>query len=118
MNLQNAKILVTGGSLGIGKVAAKVFVDKGAQVGITGRDAATLEAAAKETGAFPITADVAKPDDVARTYEEFLGHFDGLDCLVNNGYRCDRPASVRVTPAAGLTGRHTFLGCPGHQHRP
>jgi len=84
MNLQNAKILVTGGSLGIGKVAAKVFVDKGAQVGITGRDAATLETAAKETGAFPITADVAKPDDVARTYEEFLGHFDGLDCLVNN----------------------------------
>ena len=84
MDLRNAKILITGGSLGIGKVAAKVLVEKGARVGITGRDSARLDAAAKETGAFPITADVARSDDVTRTYDEFLGKFDGLDCLINN----------------------------------
>ena len=84
MDLNGAKVLITGGSLGIGKATAKVLVDKGAQVGITGRDSARVEAAASETGAFAITADVAKPDDIGRTYGEFLGKFDGLDVLINN----------------------------------
>jgi len=84
MDLNGAKILVTGGSLGIGKATAKVLVDSGASVAITGRDTARLEKAAKETGSFPITADVAKPDNVDRTYERFLAEFDGLDCLINN----------------------------------
>lgn len=84
MNLKGAKILVTGGSLGIGKATAQVLVGKGAEVAITGRDTGRLDSAAKELGAFPITADVAKPDDVARTYDEFLTKFGGLDCLINN----------------------------------
>ena len=84
MNLENAKILITGGSLGIGKAAAKVLVDAGAKIAITGRDAARVEKAASDTGAFAITADVANLDDIARTYDEFLGEFDGLDCLINN----------------------------------
>jgi 3-oxoacyl-[acyl-carrier protein] reductase len=84
MDLKNAKVLITGGSLGIGKATAKVLVEHGAQVGITGRDGSRLEKAASETGAFPITADVSKAEDVARTYEQFLGKFNGLDCLINN----------------------------------
>ena len=84
MDLKNAKILITGGSLGIGKATAKVLVDKGAHVGITGRDVDRLKTAAKDTGAFPITADVAQSDDIARTYDEFMGKFDDLDCLINN----------------------------------
>lgn len=84
MNLKDAKILITGGSLGIGKATAKVLVDAGANVAITGRDTGRVEKAASETGAFGITADVSQPDDIARTYDEFLARFDGLDCLVNN----------------------------------
>ncbi len=84
MDLNGAKILITGGSLGIGKAAARLFVEKGAQVGITGRDAGRIGRAAEEIGAFPITADVSNPEDVGRTYDEFLGKFGGLDCLVNN----------------------------------
>ena len=84
MNIKDARILVTGGSLGIGKATAKLLVDKGARVAVTGRDRDRIEAAAKEIGAHPITADVAKPDDVTRTYNEFLGTFDGLECLINN----------------------------------
>lgn len=84
MNIKDARILVTGGSLGIGKATAKLLVDKGARVAVTGRDRDRIEAAAKEIGAHPITADVAKPDDVTRTYDEFLGEFDGLECLINN----------------------------------
>ena len=84
MNLKDAKVLVTGGSLGIGKATAKVLAEAGAKVGITGRDAGRIEAAAKEIGAFAITADVARREDVSRTYDEFLAKFDGLDCLINN----------------------------------
>ncbi len=84
MDLKNAKILLTGGSLGIGKEAAKLLVDAGAKVAITGRDRDRLAAAARDTGAFPIVADVARIEDVDRTYEVFLGEFGRLDCLINN----------------------------------
>jgi 3-oxoacyl-[acyl-carrier protein] reductase len=84
MQLQGKKILVTGGSLGIGLATARLLGEAGAQVGITGRDAGRLDKAAARTGAYPIVADVARPEDVERTYETFLQKFDGLDCLINN----------------------------------
>ncbi len=84
MQLKNAKILLTGGSLGLGKDAAKLLTECGAQVAITGRNAERLQQAADETGAFPITADVANPDDVDRTYAVFMEKFGRLDALINN----------------------------------
>ena len=72
MNLKNAVALVTGGSVGIGYSIAKTLVESGARVAITGRDKARLEQAAKELGAHPIQADVAKEADVLRTYQEVL----------------------------------------------
>jgi len=84
MDLKNKKILITGGSLGIGLVTARVLVEAGAQVGITGRDASRLQKAATASGAHPIVADVSKAADVERSMAEFLKQFDGLDCLINN----------------------------------
>jgi 3-oxoacyl-[acyl-carrier protein] reductase len=84
MEINGARILVTGGSLGIGKATAKVLVDAGASVGITGRSEGRLEAAAGETGAWPIVADVGTPDDINKSLNTFVEKFGGLDCLVNN----------------------------------
>jgi 3-oxoacyl-[acyl-carrier protein] reductase len=84
MKLQGSNILITGGSLGIGKETAKCLVDAGAIVGITGRDASRLNVAAEYSGAFPIVADVTNPEDIERTYQEFLAHAGGLDVLINN----------------------------------
>lgn len=84
MNILNSTFLVTGGSAGIGKATAKLLVEKGGKVAITGRDKTKLEKVAKEVGAFPIPADVAVESDVFKTYELFLKQFGKLDCLINN----------------------------------
>jgi 3-oxoacyl-[acyl-carrier protein] reductase len=70
--------------MGIGYATAKLLIENGGKVAITGRDKTRTEKAAKELGAFPITADVANPEDVKRTYQEFLQEFGKLDCLINN----------------------------------
>lgn len=84
MELKNSKILITGGSLGIGKATARLLVECGANVAITARNEPVLKKAAAATGAFPIRADVGDPHDVQRTYDEFLEKFGSLDCLINN----------------------------------
>ena len=84
MNLRNAVALITGGSAGIGRAIAHSLAASGARVAITGRDQGRLSEAARALGAFPIHADVAKEDDVARTYRELMAEFGDLDILVNN----------------------------------
>ena len=84
MQIKDSTFLVTGGSLGIGRTTAKLLVEKGGKVAITGRNKSRLEKAAKEIGAFPINADAGKPDDIKKTYDDFLKEFKKLDCLINN----------------------------------
>ena len=84
MSLKGKKILVTGGSLGIGKSIAQFAVQKGAEVVITGRDRQRLEEAAKETGAIPFVADMADRSTPKLTYDFVMGQFGKLDVLVNN----------------------------------
>jgi len=84
MNLQNATALVTGGSSGIGYSIAKVLIEAGAQVAITGRDEKKLYRAAEALHAVAIRADVANETDVQRTFREVLQAFGHLDILINN----------------------------------
>jgi 3-oxoacyl-[acyl-carrier protein] reductase len=84
MNIKDSTFLITGGSAGIGKATAKLLIEKGGKIAITGRDKSKLEKVAKEIGAFPIHADVAVETDVHKTYELFLNQFGKLDCLINN----------------------------------
>ena len=84
MQIKDSTFLVTGGSLGIGKATAKMIVEKGGKVAITGRNELRLKKAAEEISAFPINADVAKPGDIKKTFELFLKEFGKLDCLINN----------------------------------
>lgn len=84
MKISGSKILITGGSSGIGKAAARLLSENGAKVGITGRDKSKLDKVAKEINVLPIHTDVSKEDDIEKTYKIFLDKFGGLDCLINN----------------------------------
>jgi len=84
MNINGSRVLITGGSLGIGKATAQLLVKHGAKVVITGRDEKRLRLAVKDTGAFPVVADVSKASDIKRTFEESMKYLGGLDCLINN----------------------------------
>jgi len=84
MKLQNSTALITGGSSGIGYAIAKVLIDAGGRVAITGRDEKKLYKAAETLSAVPIRADVTNDNDVNRTYREVLQAFGSLDILVNN----------------------------------
>jgi 3-oxoacyl-[acyl-carrier protein] reductase len=84
MDLKTAKVLVTGGSSGIGLATAKYLAAAGARVAICGRRAEAVEAAASESGALPIVADVSREDDVARLVETVVRELRGYDTLINN----------------------------------
>jgi 3-oxoacyl-[acyl-carrier protein] reductase len=84
MKLDNAKVLVTGGSEGIGRGIATALVAKGADVTITGRHEETLRRAAEEIGADWIAGDVGVEADAVRTVAEFVDRHGGIDVLVNN----------------------------------
>ncbi len=120
-NWNNKTVLVTGGSSGFGKFIAQAFVQRGATVVITARDAPRLEAAAREigrqappgsAGASPshsdragegrgrviaIAADVTRDDDVRRLIEQTVAQTGRLDVLVNNAGRSDRGAAIETS---------------------
>lgn len=84
MNLSNARVLVTGGSSGIGHGTARALLERGARVAICGRDADRLARAAGEIGALPIPADVRDEQEVQRLVREVVEGLGGYDILVNN----------------------------------
>ncbi|MGD8305366.1 MAG: SDR family oxidoreductase [Ignavibacteria bacterium] len=84
MNIENSTFLMTGGTAGIGKATAKILINEGGRVAITGRDKAKLDAVSKEIGAFAIHADASIKEDVDKTYDLFMKEFERLDCLINN----------------------------------
>jgi 3-oxoacyl-[acyl-carrier protein] reductase len=84
MNLENATVLISGGTSGIGLATGKALSDAGARIAITGRNEERLVNAARELDALAILADVTSEADVGRTYSEFLKEFGHLDILINN----------------------------------
>ena len=85
MNLKGKHILLTGGSLGIGKETAKILVEKGAKVLITGRSAQRLEEAAKYTGAQTLVFDISDHKNISDMAQQSIEALDGkVDALINN----------------------------------
>jgi NADP-dependent 3-hydroxy acid dehydrogenase YdfG len=100
-NLKNQSVLITGGGSGIGLAAAKLFLEQGARVAITGRDAVKLAKAAKALGGNVLhqAADVGEPDQVQALVDKVIQTHGSLDVLVNNAGANARERSMReMTP--------------------
>ena len=78
--------VVTGGASGIGLAIARRFVAEGAQVIVTGRRQAQLDAAAAELGsqAVAVRCDVASLSDLDALYEVVSRRAGRIDVLVAN----------------------------------
>jgi NAD(P)-dependent dehydrogenase (short-subunit alcohol dehydrogenase family) len=82
--LQSTRVLVTGGTSGLGKAMAVALVNSGARVAITSRDLTRANAAATEIGAIGIEMDVRDARSVQTAVETVYEKLGGLEVLVNN----------------------------------
>lgn len=84
MNIAKARVLVTGGSSGIGRATALALAERGARVAICGRNRAAVHEAAGEIGATPFVADVSREADVVALIPAVVKELGGYDVLINN----------------------------------
>ncbi len=98
-HLEGKVAVVTGGNSGIGLATAKLFVNKGARVYITGRRLAELEAAAASLGSHvtPVQSDVSRPADLDRLYDRIRDEAGRVDVVFANA------GGATLAPLGSLT---------------
>ena len=87
--LKGKKILITGGSQGIGYHIAKRYIAEGAEVVIVGRNADKLIQASKELGCQYIAYDLTQIQDLSSLVTQSAELLGGLNGLVNNAGVCN-----------------------------
>jgi len=80
------KVVITGGSSGIGLVTAKLLADEGAQVLITGRTQDKLDSARETIGnnAIAVLSDAASLTDIEELADRVKAEFGAIDALFVN----------------------------------
>ncbi|GHT27894.1 oxidoreductase [Planctomycetales bacterium] len=96
---KDKKILVTGGSSGLGRIIAETFYRAGAKVCIAALED-NVHTAAAEIGSnvLPVQANITKDADVEKICETIEQRFGSLDVLVNNAGRSMRGKVLDTTP--------------------
>ena len=89
LGLDGARVLITGGTDGLGLGLASTLLTEGARVAICGRDDTRLEAALAQLEAhggdvLGLRCDVTDAGALSELANTVLTSFDGLDALVNN----------------------------------
>lgn len=88
MNLKNKKVLITGGSAGIGKALIQELANRGVRdIAVIGRRKEPLDAlksAFDSVSFLTIPGNVAKGEDLDRAMDTVTEAWGGLDILINN----------------------------------
>jgi NAD(P)-dependent dehydrogenase (short-subunit alcohol dehydrogenase family) len=87
--LVGKRALITGASRGLGREMALALAEAGADVIITGRTQATLDATAEDIRAhglqaWTVRADMAVPEECQSTCEGILSEMGPIDIFINN----------------------------------
>ena len=85
-DIQGARVLIAGGSSGVGLATAELLVECGATVVLNGRDPEKLERAREQLGALASVSafDAANPEERARALAK-IGAFDHLVVALSGG---------------------------------
>lgn len=96
------RVVVTGGSRGIGEMIARAYVENGAEVIITARNAAVCDALAAALGprCVSMPADLSKMAEIERFAGEVAARWDRVDVLFNNA-GASWGASIEDFPETG-----------------
>jgi NAD(P)-dependent dehydrogenase (short-subunit alcohol dehydrogenase family) len=97
--LEGKVAVITGGSSGIGLAIARLFVQHGAYVFITGRRQNELDSAVAKIGknVTAVQGDAAKLEDLDRLYKEVEKH-GRIDIVVANAGVADAAPLAEITP--------------------
>ncbi|MGI9450174.1 MAG: SDR family NAD(P)-dependent oxidoreductase [Geminicoccaceae bacterium] len=82
--IKGVRVLVTGGTSGLGLALVRLLRKEGAHVAFVARNARMVEQIANGTGAFGIVGDMGKKEDIHPMALQVMGLLGGLDVLVNN----------------------------------
>ncbi len=104
MLLSNRVAIVSGIGPGMGRDISLLFAREGADLVLSARTPASLDAVAKEVRALgrralTVTTDIARPDDCANLVARAEAEFGRVDVLVNNAYH---PGSYELFENADL----------------
>lgn len=96
--LHDKRVMITGGSRGLGRAMALALAEAGADILLLGRDenslkATTLEIEHRDRKAQYLVADVAKPEECEQACQRVINEFAPIDVLINNvgGRRANIP---------------------------
>jgi NAD(P)-dependent dehydrogenase (short-subunit alcohol dehydrogenase family) len=85
LGLENRVCIVTGSTSGIGLASAKLLVEEGARVALSGRSEERVQRACGEIGAgLGVVADLADPAAPENLIARVVAELGPVDCLVNN----------------------------------
>src|SRR5215218_291852 len=93
LGLRDRVCVVTGSTGGIGRETARLLINEGAQVVVTGRDSATVEQTREELGAaLGVACDLADPAAPGELIATATAQIGSVEVLVNNvGIAYQRP---------------------------
>ncbi|HBV54946.1 MAG TPA: 3-oxoacyl-[acyl-carrier-protein] reductase [Rhodobacteraceae bacterium] len=107
LGLQGARVIVTAGAGGIGRVIVDAFRAEGAQVAVCDIDEAALASLPKDV--FRAKIDVAQSAALVGFMADAMAHLGGLDCLVNNAGIAGPTARIEDLDAAAIS--HCLAVC-------
>ena len=87
MSYDGKRVLVTGGTRGIGAATVRRFLDAGAHVAIAGRHDASFDRwrdDLRASNAAAVTGDIGQPDSCRNLVADAIDRLGGLDVLVNS----------------------------------